>query len=239
MYNIRKCHAGPDVLEGPGRCPPDHPSRRRVRSHDPRPGGSRIRRSAAPPGRAVRRLIWSHAHTHWRSGRQVRGRRTSEGSRGEAPSGMSRAGAPETSSQPSRGRAARSSDAQHSFQVTFSAHCIVLCPGVVRVENIVSAASRASRSSSTLPPAMSQASARLRIVVAPPNLVTYSLALAHENQTYKTYQTYKTNSQPRALLTRPTSSTRSSAGQHFGVPTAGKAELTSGARATARSAWIV
>ena len=165
---------------------------------------------------------------------------------------MSRAGAPETSSQPSRGRAARSSDAQHSFQVTFSAHCIVLCPGVVRVENIVSAASRASRSSSTLPPAMSQASARLRIVVAPPNLVTYSLALAHENQGHPerigltgssgdsptAYQTYKTNSQPRALLTRPTSSTRSSAGKHFGVPTAGKAELTSGARATTRSAWI-
>ena len=27
------------------------------------------------------------------------------------------------------------------FQVTFSAHCIVLCPGVVRVKNIESAAS--------------------------------------------------------------------------------------------------
>ena len=99
---------------------------------------------------------------------------------------------------------------------------------------------------------MSQASARLRIVVAPPNLVTYSLALAHENQGHPerigltgssgdsptAYQTYKTNSQPRALLTRPTSSTRSSAGKHFGVPTAGKAELTSGARATTRSAWF-
>ena len=129
---------------------------------------------------------------------------------------MSRAGAPETSSQPSRGRAARSSDAQHSFQVTFSAHCIVLCPGVVRVENIVSAASRASRSSSTLPPAMSQASARLRIVVAPPNLVTYSLALAHESQGHPerigllgssgdpptAYQTYRKRTHNRARYSR-------------------------------------